>query len=155
MDELPALQRLPSLGLALAESRKYGGCLVAGIQSYPQLSHAYGNACAQAMVDLFNTKFFFRSTDPQTTQWISRVLGEQEATQVQENLSYGAHAIRDGVSLSQLQLQKALVLPTEITTLENLSCYIKFPGGLPITCLALPYQSPPKKLEPAFQMLEQ
>ncbi|MGL5784278.1 MAG: type IV secretion system DNA-binding domain-containing protein, partial [Alphaproteobacteria bacterium] len=125
MDELPALQRLPSLDLALAESRKYGGCLAAGIQSYPQLSHIYGNSCAQAIVDLFNTKIFFRSTDPQTTQWISRVLGEQEATQIQENLSYGAHAIRDGVSLSQLQLQKALVLPTEIATLENLSCYIK------------------------------
>ncbi|MGL5720423.1 MAG: type IV secretion system DNA-binding domain-containing protein, partial [Alphaproteobacteria bacterium] len=75
-------------------------------------------------------------------------------TQIQENLSYGAHAIRDGVSLSQLQLQKALVLPTEIATLENLSCYIKLPGGLPITRLTLPYQAPLKKLEPAFLMLE-
>ncbi|KAB2836653.1 MAG: type IV secretion system DNA-binding domain-containing protein, partial [Caedimonadaceae bacterium] len=37
MDELPALQRLPSLKTGLAELRKYGGCILAGLQSIPQL----------------------------------------------------------------------------------------------------------------------
>jgi type IV conjugative transfer system coupling protein TraD len=150
IDELPALQRLPSLELALAESRKYGGCILAGIQSYPQLIHVYGQACAQSLTDLFNTKVFFRSTDPQTTQWISKVLGESETTQVQENMSYGANAIRDGVSLSQLHKQEALVLPTEIATLDNLSCYVKLPGNIPITKLTFPYQHPQAKRAQPF-----
>ncbi|KJV76939.1 type IV secretory system Conjugative DNA transfer family protein [Orientia tsutsugamushi str. TA716] len=37
LDELPALQKVSSLPVALAESRKYGGCFVAGLQNIHQL----------------------------------------------------------------------------------------------------------------------
>ena len=101
VDELSAFQYLSSLPLALAELRKYGGCIMAGIQGMPQISDLYGNAGSQAILDLFNTFIFFRSTDPQTTSWISKVLGEKDETEIVENLSYGANTIRDGVSLNQ------------------------------------------------------
>ena len=55
MDELPALHKLPSLEGGLAESRKYGGCFLAGIQSIAQLTNLYGHQQAQTMLDLFNT----------------------------------------------------------------------------------------------------
>lgn len=37
MDELPAIQKIPSLAMVLAQGRKYGACLVAGIQNIAQL----------------------------------------------------------------------------------------------------------------------
>jgi len=45
-DELPSLQRLPYLPEAFAEARKFGGCLVAGMQSISQLRKIYGNHAA-------------------------------------------------------------------------------------------------------------
>src|SRR3546814_10771319 len=49
IDELPTLQRLPSLGDFLARARKYGGCGILGFQSYPQLEATYGIQDAAAI----------------------------------------------------------------------------------------------------------
>ena len=154
VDELPALQKLPSLEAALAESRKYGGCLMAGIQSFPQLINIYGHSTSQALLDLFNTKIFFRSTDPNTTSWISNVLGEAETKEVQENLSYGSNTMRDGVSLSQNNLSRPIVLPTEIMSLKDLECYVKLPGQYPVSKLAMNYK-PSVKNSKAFVTKEE
>lgn len=141
MDELPALQRLPSLKTGLAELRKYGGCILAGLQSIPQLEEIYGRAASQNMLNLFNTFLFFRNNDPTTSQWISKVLGEREQQEIQENLSYGAHAMRDGVSLNPTSKTTPLVLPTEIGSLQDLEAYLKLPGSWPITKLKVRYKS--------------
>ncbi len=149
MDELPALNRLPSLEMILAEARKYGGCVLAGFQSMPQLTTIYGTSTAQTLLDLFNTQVFFRSTDPNTTSWISKVLGEAESREIQENVSYGAQSVRDGVSLSQQHRKRAVVLPTQIATLEDLHCYVKLPGNYPVTQLKMKYKKG-LKVAPGF-----
>ncbi|KJV50805.1 type IV secretory system Conjugative DNA transfer family protein [Orientia tsutsugamushi str. Gilliam] len=66
LDELPALQKVSSLPVALAESRKYGGCFVAGLQNIHQLEAIYGAAECASMLDLFNSKFIFRVSDQVT-----------------------------------------------------------------------------------------
>ncbi|MEN8236952.1 MAG: type IV conjugative transfer system coupling protein TraD [Pseudomonadota bacterium] len=140
MDELPALNRLPSLEMMLAESRKYGGCVLAGFQSMPQLTTVYGASIAQTLLGLFNTQAFFCSTNPDTTSWISKVLGEAEIQEVKESLSYGAQAARDGVSLSQQHRRRSVVLPTQISSLKSLQCYVKLPGDYPVTQLQMSYK---------------
>lgn len=140
LDELPALQKLPSLTPLLAEGRKYGACVLAGFQSFPQLTEAYGPHTSQTLLDLFNTKLFFRSDHPATTQWMSQVLGEKEVKSFQENVSYGANTMRDGVSLSRHTKRVPLVLPTEITALKDLEGYLKLPGHWPITKLKMRYK---------------
>ncbi len=140
IDELAALQKLPSLHMGLAEGRKYGGCILVGFQSKPQLEDIYGRHAAEAMLDLFNTKIFFRSTEPSTQAWISKVLGDKEEKVVTENISYGSHHMRDGVSLSHHTRQKPLVLPTELGQLKDLECYVKLPGDWPVTKLLTIYQ---------------
>ena len=140
MDELPALQKLPSLETGLAEARKFGGCFFCGVQSFPQLMHTYGQNQAQSIFDLFNTKIFFRNTDPNTASWISKVLGEAEIKEQVESLSYGANTIRDGVSLSQQTRTKPLVLPTEIGCLPDLEAYIKLPASVPTGRLKMRYK---------------
>ena len=147
IDELSSLHKLPSLETAMAESRKYGGCVLAGIQNFPQLYHAYGQNQAQSILDQFNTKIFFRNTDPTITSWISKILGEAETTEQLENLSYGAHSIRDGVSLSPQTRTKPLTLPTEIANLQDLEAFIKLPGPYPICKTKLIYKSLPTLTE--------
>ena len=103
---------------------------LAGIQSFPQLTEEYGVHGSQTLLDLFNTKVFFRNDNPQTNQWISQVLGEKETKSIQESLSYGANTMRDGVSLSRQKKREPLVLPIEIAHLNDLECYLKLPGKL-------------------------
>lgn len=133
IDELAALQKLPKLKAGLAEGRKYGGCFLVGFQSKPQLEEIYGRNAANAMLDLFNTKLFFRCTEASSQQWISKILGEKEEAEPQENISFGADSMRDGVSLTRHTRQKPLVLPAELSQLKDLECYIKYPGDYPCT----------------------
>ncbi len=150
MDELAALQKLPRLQAGLAESRKYGGCLLVGFQSKPQLEEIYGKNGSDAMLDLFNTKVFFRCTEPSTQQWISKVLGDKEEAEPQENISFGAHHMRDGISLSRQTRQKPLVIPTELSQLKDLECYVRFPGDVPCTKIQMSYQTAVSTKKEAF-----
>ena len=142
LDELPALQKVPSLETGLAEARKYGGCFVAGIQNIYQMEKIYGHAGAASMLDLFNNKFIFRVGDPQTAQRSAAMLGEQETRELQESLSYGANSMRDGVNINNLEKSRSLVMPSEIMTLPDLSCYVKLAGNWPVTLLKMKIQAP-------------
>jgi len=150
MDELTALQRLPRLQAGLAEGRKYGGCFLVGFQSKPQLENIYGRNSAETMLDLFNTKVFFRCSEPSTQNWISKVIGDKEEVEPQENISFGAHSMRDGVSLSRHIRQTPLVMPTELSQLKDLECYLKYPGDYPSTKMRTEYQNPPALLKEPF-----
>lgn len=148
IDEQAALQRLPRLNMGLAEARKYGGCFLVGFQSKPQLEEIYGRNGAESMLDLFNTKLFFRCTEPSSQQWISKILGDKEEAEPTENISYGANSTRDGVSLSRHTRQKPLVLPAEFSQLQDLECYVKLPGDYPCTKIQTSYQKVTSKAEP-------
>lgn len=150
IDELIALQKLPCLGQGLAEARKFGGCFLIGFQGKSQLETLYGAKEAESMLDLFNTKVFFRCMEPATQQWISKVLGDTEDADPTENISYGANSMRDGVSLSHHTQQKALILPTELSQLEKLEAYVKLPGNYPCTKIKTPPQLAPQKLNLPF-----
>lgn len=141
IDELPALQKISSLGIALAESRKYGGCVVAGMQNIHQLEEMYGHAGSSSMLDLFGSKFIFRVSDQQTAHKSALMLGEQEIIETQESLSYGANSMRDGVNMHSLEKRKLLVMPSEIMNLEDLTCYVKLAGNIPITKLQMNLQT--------------
>lgn len=150
IDELAALQKLPKLQAGLAEGRKYGGCFLVGFQSKPQLEEIYGRNATDAMFDLFNTKLFFRCTEASSQQWISKILGDKEEAEPQENISFGAHSMRDGVSLTRHTRQKPLVLPAELSQLKDLECYIKYPGDYPCTKFWTEYQQAPSLKQEAF-----
>lgn len=138
-DELPSLGKVPSLEQGLAEIRKYGGAITIGIQSIPQLSKAYGREGAKNITNLLNTKVIFRSTDSETNQYLSQILGENEIKEKSENISFGANTMRDGVNLSTQKRREQLVLPSEISELKNLNAYLKFPGVPVITSVEMDY----------------
>jgi len=138
-DELPSLQRLPYLPEAFAESRKFGGCLVAGMQSISQLRNIYGNHAAEAISNLCNTRIFFRDPSFETAQWASRELGESETEEVKENISYSESSMRSGISLSNQRYQKQIISPSEIMHLNDLEAFIRLQGKYPLTKIKLEY----------------
>ena len=142
IDELAKLNKLMSLAPALAESRKYGGAIIAGIQSIAQLNDNYGHALAQSITDMFSTFFFFRSQNPMTTEWIAKILGVVEQEELNEHTSYGASSMKDGVSFSKQTKSKQLVLPIEIANIPDLTAYVKY-ASLDATKLVMEYQQTP------------
>jgi type IV secretory pathway TraG/TraD family ATPase VirD4 len=132
IDELASLHKQESLPKALAEIRKYGGCITVGIQNIPQLQSQYGYAETKSLTSLFNTKVVFRNGDPETAKHMSQMLGEQEVKESVEGISYGANSIRDGVSLNEQQRLKPVVSANDIMVLDDLEAYLKLSGNLPV-----------------------
>ena len=140
-DELPSLQRLPYLPGAFAEARKFGGCLVAGMQSISQLRKEYGNHAAEEISNLCNTRIFFRDPSFETAQWASRELGESETEEVRENVSYSESSMRSGISLSNQRFNKQIISASEIMHLNDLEAFIRLPGNLPLTKIKFMYKN--------------
>jgi type IV conjugative transfer system coupling protein TraD len=139
IDELPTLHKLPSLRVALAESRKYGGCVVAGMQSLNQMNEIYGNEASKAMLNMFNTEIYFRMIESHNREMISRALGEAEEDESSENISYGANTMRDGISSQTHTKTRRLVTASELRHLKDLEAFISLPKIDTITKLTMPY----------------
>lgn len=137
IDELACLNKQESLPKALAEIRKYGGCVAVGVQNIPQLQGLYGHAETKSLTSLFNTKVIFRNGDPETAKHMSQMLGEQEVKESMEGISYGANSIRDGVSLNEQKRLKPVVSANDIMILDDLEAYLKLPGNLPVAKVKL------------------
>lgn len=132
IDELPSLQKLPSLSDFLARARKYGGCGVLGFQSYPQLEATYGIQDAAAITGYCSTWVALRANDTPTAKHVSENLGQVEQVEANEGMSYGVNDMRDGVNLSRIQVTRPLVLHTEVTNLPNLQGFLRFGRNLPV-----------------------
>ncbi len=147
LDELPTLHQVPSLQPGLAESRQFGGCFVLGVQVASALRDLYGRNGAETVSGLCGTRVVLAAPDRDTAQWSADSLGRSEVEEVAEGVSYGASAIRDGVSLTPRRELRALALPSEIMRLENLAGYLKFPGPFPVAAIRLKYTARPKAAE--------
>jgi len=147
LDELPTLHQVPSLQPGLAESRQFGGCFVLGIQVISALRDLYGRNGAETVSGLCGTRVVLAAPDQETARWSAESLGRGEVTEYAEGLSYGASAMRDGVSLTQRREMRPLALPSEIMRLENLDGYLKFPGPWPVAQIRLDYVKRPGAAE--------
>lgn len=141
LDELPSLQRLPYLTPMLSESRKFGGCVVIGIQNYAQLANLYGQEGARAISSLLNTRFMFRQPDPEMARWAAGNFGETVVSEVREGTSYGANSMQDGISMNRVETRKSLISYSEIISLPNLQAYVRLPGSFPVTRVDFRYKA--------------
>ena len=138
LDELPTLHQLPSLEDGLSQSRQYGGCFVLGVQVFSALRDIYGRDTATAISGLCGTRVVLAAPDKDTSEWSAQSLGQVEIESLSEGVSYDTP--HGGVTLSTKREERPLVLPSEVSRLENLSGYIKLPGALPVTRIRLKYK---------------
>lgn len=131
IDELHSLQKLEYLEESLAELRKYGGSIVLATQNISQLDKIYGHHGARVILDQCGTKVSFRQSDAEIAKRMSALFGQNEFREMQEGVSYGAHEMRDGVNLSNIEKSKSTISPTQILNLPDLEAFIKLPGNWP------------------------
>jgi type IV conjugative transfer system coupling protein TraD len=133
IDELPALQRVRDLEMLLAESRKFGGCALLSLQSPAQLESIYGPHVTQTIIGNCASKVVFSEQDPVIAQRISKIFGDCDFKEIQEGISYGAHQMRDGVSLNVQSKREPLISSFDIQSLPPNNAYVRLPGTYPIS----------------------
>jgi len=146
-DELPSLHKLPSLPYVIAEARKFGGCFALGFQSYSQLEEIYGAKFAEAMYDLLNTKYYFRSPSAAVAKFVEEDIGETVRLKFSEQTSFGAEQVRDGISFGKDEERKSIISYTDVQMLEDLECFVTLPGNYPVVKMSLTFVKKPKIAE--------
>jgi type IV conjugative transfer system coupling protein TraD len=139
LDELPSLNKLPSLLNTMTNARKYGGCTLIGFQNYPQMCEIYERHGADAVAEACSTWAVLRANGDATGEWASKGLGKAEVNETSEGLSYGAHEIRDGVNLTKNRRTREMVMSTELTNLRDLHGYLRIGREYPVGKFVLKY----------------
>ncbi|MBP9777544.1 MAG: type IV secretion system DNA-binding domain-containing protein [Rickettsiaceae bacterium] len=147
IDELPSLNKVPSLINFLAQGRKYGGCALIGMQNYSQLVEIYGKNGADAICDLCSTWVVLRCNSKEGAKWVAENMGNRECIETNEGLSFGVNDIRDGVSINKNRVDRLLVNPTEIMHLPDLTGFIKLGRGFPVAKFISEYKKYPMLAE--------
>jgi len=140
LDELPTLNRLSCLLNTLAETRKFGGALVLGVQNIAMIRDIYGIDGADAILDLCKSKFFLNSPSYKIAQLVSQELGQEELEEVREGISYSESAMRSGISISKQRYNRPVVSASEIMRMDDLEFYARLMGNLPVTKSKLTYK---------------
>jgi len=74
---------------------------------------------------------------------VMRQLGQRRAKVFNEQYSYGADTVRDGVSFSKAEEDQYLVNYSDIQSLPDLHCYITLPGDYPVVRMNMRYEKMP------------
>lgn len=132
IDELPALDRVDALQTLVCESRKYGGCAALALQSPTQLQEIYSRSLQRTITGNCGTRVIFSEKDSLTAKDISQCLGECDLKEQQEGISYGAHEMRDGVSISSHKRSYPCIPPHKIMSLKPNYAYVMLSGNIPL-----------------------
>ena len=149
LDEFTSLGQSDIILDALSMGRSKGLCAVVGVQDFGRIELSYGREIAKSIVNSFNTSFLLRSTDPDTSLWVSRILGEQE---VREHYSSTESTAKNSGSKNRHESQtesiqrKSLLLPSQISNFKTLNGVLRVPGW-PSALLEWPYTKIPNSNE--------
>lgn len=129
IDELGALNQLPSLHRLMSESRKYQGCPILGTQTKSQITKIYGQEDTSTILQGTQTKLILRCNDHETANSMADIIGKQEYIDIAENHSRSRHSGRSGNGrtdgFNEQFRESYAVMPDEIKSLPNLSGYLK------------------------------
>ncbi len=122
LDELASLGKVGILSQALARGRKYGLSLVLGIQNLSQLFSIYCKDEAHSILGSVGHTAILRSPDAETAEYLSKTIGDVEATREQYSRS------GNNVSSTKVQETKRVVLASEISKLPDREGFFKVAG---------------------------
>lgn len=153
LDEIESLGQLPSIHKAITRGRKKGLRVVAGFQSYSQLRHVYGNEMATTMLSSLSTVIALATTrsGTDTAELMSKTLGEHEVTREKEGESRQSFGGGSTKSTNKQSERERVVMPSEISALDDNTGYLAFSGSLPIAYIEFsPVNYYRNKKVPAF-----
>jgi type IV conjugative transfer system coupling protein TraD len=131
-DELPGLQKLEIMKMAVTGTRKFGGCFVLGLQDFSQLFEIYGDHLARTIISGCQTKLLLRVTDGDSAKALVNAIGQVEIEEKEENATIGIDERRDSMSVSARRNLRDIVLASEILRLPDMQGFLVTPGDYPV-----------------------
>lgn len=131
LDELPAHGQLTALPGAVARGRKYNLRVVLGYQSASQIREIYGRDGAESVLGCTGNALILRTPDPETSDRLSRQIGEQERERQQQSVSKSStrgHGRSSNTSTTTVTETRRAVLASEIQELPDLRGYLQIAG---------------------------
>lgn len=127
IDELRALQTLPSLIKLITLGRSFGGCLVASSQELDGLKEIYGENELGVIYGNPWTQIALRNQSVYTARYITDSFGEREYYEGTTSHTMGPSNSRDSMSVSEQKKHDKVVLPSEINGLDVLEAFVRLP----------------------------
>lgn len=127
LDELATLQRLPQLETALTQNRKANTAILIGLQGKAQLETIYGHI-AETLLAMPWTALFFKTTEPEAAEWISRYLGVQEIERWRPSQTSGESGVghrRNSKTDAEERFNRQAVSASQVSGLDERSGYLK------------------------------
>lgn len=115
----------------LAKDRKYGVCIVAGIQSESQFVASLGKERAETVMNCFNSVLMLRSNAPEMMDKDEKRLGKVEMDIVSQNQALAVKEWRDGAGMVKSEQKRELVMASQIGDLAPCTGYLKLVGAYP------------------------
>lgn len=140
-DEFSSLGAVPSAADGVSKLRRYNGKILWGVQSVAHLWQTYGREGATVLLSCLNTKLYLAAGDPDTAEWCSKAIGDQELIRQEQSRSKrGLLGLGGDPSKSEAERQaiEKLVLPSELENLPPLQGFLKFAGDYPVARIKVP-----------------
>lgn len=135
IDEFASMGKVQSIEAVATKARKAGGCLVLGLQSISQLVDRYGENSAQSILSCLSTWLVLRCTDPETSEYMSRYLGDAQVTRASEGKSSSDNGASH--SWNEQSANQRVVMASEVQQLSNLQGFLKIAGHYPVCDIKL------------------
>ncbi|HSA34412.1 MAG TPA: type IV secretion system DNA-binding domain-containing protein, partial [bacterium] len=154
LDELSSLPRV-QIETIMDKGRKYGACVLIGLQNINQLRDVYGEETAASLLSNCLTWVIYRTSDPTTAEYMSKKLGEQEIYEYVASTSQKGSLVveTNGKNITKQRTKKEIVLPSEIMNLDERIAYIKVEGNFPVVKTEFPIIQR-KAQAPAFEAVD-
>lgn len=130
LDEVHTLGDI-KLDEQLATMRKFGVCIVSGIQSESQFITSMGKERGETVMNCFNSMLMLRVNEPNMMERAAKRLGKLDMQMVSMNQTLAVTEWRDGAGMARNEQEKWLVMPSEIGSLANCTGFLKLVGSFP------------------------
>lgn len=134
----------------LAKDRKYGVCIVAGIQSESQFVASLGKERAETVMNCFNSVLMLRSNAPEMMDKDEKRLGKVEMDIVSQNQALAVKEWRDGAGMVKSEQKRELVMASQIGDLAPCTGYLKLVGAYPAAFVDYQHWMPKKPGMPCY-----
>ena len=124
IDELGTLYRMNSILKLETVGRSKGACLMCANQDLGRIEEQYGRANLKSFFNNFNTNITFRIREPETAEFVSKAIGEQQLIKMMQSRQMSPSEIGDRKSFSEQQKMERLIIPTEFQTQDDLHAII-------------------------------
>ena len=113
VDEMHSAGRIDALADGPERLRKYGGAMILSFQQISQLNELYGIEKTKTIIGQCLTKVIMRSADVSTAHTVAEIIGRRTVRRMEENTSFGANSLRDGVGLTPKEELEFIILPED------------------------------------------